>query len=559
MVAMIGAEAAIANGFAAYKRGDLAGARSILERVPHHQAWHILGLVERAAGQYAQAISWLDRAEKSDPRNPEISNNKGRVALDAGDPIYAERSFRRALELRANWVPALIGFAKSLNDQEKWREAHPVWSEVVKQNPNDRASRYNAAMAALEIGHVEFAEREFDSLIRSGLTDPAVYFMRGRARVELSNLDAGLSDFRISWNRQKTAHAMKNLANTLWMTGDRQGFYDLVAEAPDEFGGLKMYLLSKAGDDELALNVWQELPEQFQTDPDTLTAKSNIHRLLGEGDAALSSAEKAHDLRPMQANIDDSLVSAQLMTGDFSSALNTLDAWRTKEPHVQSWIAHEATALRLAESPDYVELANPDKFIQAFELDAPDGFDSIQAFNDALIEAIAPMQSFDQRPLDQTLRAGTQTARDLVHVDDAVIQAFLHALDAPIRSYLESIGFVPEHPFLGRNRGSYRFNGCWSVTLKGGGHHVNHVHPRGWISSAYYARVPCETTSGEGRAGWIKFGEPPFETSPPLDPVKWVQPKAGLLVLFPSYYWHGTSPIDDGSERVTVPFDLVPG
>ena len=555
---MIGVEAAIANGFAAYKRGDLQNARAILERVPHHQAWHVLGLVERASGQYARAISWLDKAEKSDPQNPEIANNKGRVALDAGDPIYAERSFRRALVLRPDWLPALTGLGRSLNDQEKWRDAHPVWLKVVALNPSDRACRYNAAMAALETGQVESAQQEFDRLIKSGLTDPAVYFMRGRARVELSRLEEGLNDFRVSWNKQKTAHALRNLANTLWMTGDQQGFYDLLREAPDELGGLKMFLLSKSGDGELALEVWKSLPTQFQNDPDTLTAKSNIHRLRGDASEALMAARKAHELRPHQANIDDALVSAQLMSGDHEAALETVSEWRSREPNVQSWIAHEATALRLADSDKYTELANPDRFIQAFQLETPDGYDSIEEFNDALIEAIAPMQSFDQRPLDQTLRAGTQTARDLVHVQDETIQTFLRALDAPIRTYLASIGFVENHPFLGRNRGSYQFNGCWSVTLKGGGHHVNHVHPRGWISSAYYARVPAETLSGDSKAGWIKFGEPPFETIPNLDPVKWEQPKAGLLVLFPSFFWHGTQPIHDASERVTVPFDLVP-
>jgi len=70
--------------------------------------------------------------------------------------------------------------------------------------------------------------------------------------------------------------------------------------------------------------------------------------------------------------------------------------------------------------------------------------------------------------------------------------------------------------------------------------------------------VPAETASGEGKAGWLKFGEPPFKTQPELVPQKWVQPKPGLLVLFPSYLWHGTEPIGEGSERITAPFDVVP-
>lgn len=87
---------------------------------------------------------------------------------------------------------------------------------------------------------------------------------------------------------------------------------------------------------------------------------------------------------------------------------------------------------------------------------------------------------------------------------------------------------------------------------------MNHVHPDGWISSCYYISVPEETSTDSDKAGWIKFAEPPFKTSPPTPPDKWIQPEAGLLVLFPSFLWHGTQPIHDGSVRVTAPFDVVP-
>lgn len=555
---MIQVEAAIAKGYAAYQRGDLNTARSTLELIPHPQAWHVLGLVERAAGRYSRALKWLDQAEAKDPQNPEIANNKGRVALDSGDFSKAETCFRRALHLRANWAPALTGLARSLNQQERWGDAYPVWIELLNLTPNDRIARYNTAMAALEIGFVEQAFAEFDGLIRAGLADPAVYFMRGRTRVELSDLDAGIDDFRHAWSTQRDGHTLKNLANTLWMAGDQQGFRDLIAQAPDELSSLKLYLLAKSGDTDGALAIWSGLSEPFANDPDTLAAKANIHKSRGEADEALSAAAKAHRLRPNQSGIDDALISAQLMLGQYEEALETLKPWRTRQPHVQSWIALEATALRLAGRPEYESLIDTDTFIQAFQLPLPQGFGSIEAFNRALIDAIAPNQSFSHQPLDQTLRAGTQTARDLVHVNNPVIQAYLRALDAPIQSYLKSIGTVSDHPFLSRNTGKYQFSGCWSVTLKGQGHHVNHVHPNGWISSAYYARVPDETQAGDSKAGWIKFGEPPFETQPALDPEKWVQPSAGTLVLFPSYMWHGTHPIHDGSERVTVPFDLVP-
>ena len=38
-------------------------------------------------------------------------------------------------------------------------------------------------------------------------------------------------------------------------------------------------------------------------------------------------------------------------------------------------------------------------------------------------------------------------------------------------------------------------------------------------------------------------------------PEHFIQPRAGRLVLFPSYLWHGTTPIHGSEPRMTVAFD----
>jgi hypothetical protein len=95
------------------------------------------------------------------------------------------------------------------------------------------------------------------------------------------------------------------------------------------------------------------------------------------------------------------------------------------------------------------------------------------------------------------------------------------------------------------------------VRLRRQGFHVNHIHPEGWISSAYYASVPAEVADQDRRSGWLKFGAPRFAV-PGLAPFLEVQPKPGRLVLFPSYLWHGTNPLLDDAPRLSVAFDAVP-
>jgi uncharacterized protein (TIGR02466 family) len=113
-------------------------------------------------------------------------------------------------------------------------------------------------------------------------------------------------------------------------------------------------------------------------------------------------------------------------------------------------------------------------------------------------------------------------------------------------------------PLRRRNKGAWRFNGSWSVRLRASGHHTNHVHPRGWISSACYVQLPDSMSDPKTQDGILTFGEPSIATIPALSAEYSVRPGVGMLVLFPSYFWHGTVPFSGNQPRLTVAFDVVP-
>ena len=116
----------------------------------------------------------------------------------------------------------------------------------------------------------------------------------------------------------------------------------------------------------------------------------------------------------------------------------------------------------------------------------------------------------------------------------------------------------PRHPLLRHRPERLRFAGAWSVRLtgSGGGRHTNHIHPQGWISSAFYVAVPPEAERGAAPAGWLTLGEAPHELGIDLPPLRQIEPRPGRLVLFPSLMWHGTVPFGAG-ERLTVAFDIA--
>ena len=60
--------------------------------------------------------------------------------------------------------------------------------------------------------------------------------------------------------------------------------------------------------------------------------------------------------------------------------------------------------------------------------------------------------------------------------------------------------------------------------------------------------------------GGIKFGESSLGLEDREVISRVIVPKAGELVLFPSYVWHGTYPFNgkDSDFRLTAPCDITP-
>jgi hypothetical protein len=191
-------------------------------------------------------------------------------------------------------------------------------------------------------------------------------------------------------------------------------------------------------------------------------------------------------------------------------------------------------------------------------IEAPAGWPDLGSFLTELAARLSPLHNpHGHRLLYQSLRRGTETTQDLSRSSDPVIQALFRVFDAPIARYREHIG-QGDDALRRRNRGAARFNGAWSVRLHRDGYHTSHVHPRGWISSACYIQLPDGMRTGHTAEGTLSFGAPGMLTTPALPAELSVRPEVGLLVLFPSYFWHGTLPFHSDQPRLTVAFDAVP-
>jgi hypothetical protein len=234
------------------------------------------------------------------------------------------------------------------------------------------------------------------------------------------------------------------------------------------------------------------------------------------------------------------------------------DALLAAAPDDQYLIALQATAWRMLGDARYHELCDYQRLVVPQPLDVPSPWSGRNSFFSDVKSSLERLHSAHTHPLlFQSLRHGTETTGDLTRSADPVIQALFEAFAAPIRCYLEQIGHGTD-PLRRRNNGAWRFNGGWSVRLRSSGFHTSHVHPRGWMSSACYIELPASMADARSQEGVLAFGEPSIATKPRLPPEHTIRPEVGTLVLFPSYFWHGTVPFSGDQTRLTVAFDVVP-
>jgi hypothetical protein len=263
-------------------------------------------------------------------------------------------------------------------------------------------------------------------------------------------------------------------------------------------------------------------------------------------------------LEPQTANLWVNFSETLLRAGDATKGVAIAERAMAIEPNNQHALAMWGLGLRSLDDAREEWLNDYDKFVQVFELDPPEGYADMESFNRDLNAYLDSLHLDKREFLDQTLRGGTQTLGDIFGAGHNLVERLRARVDEAVTAYITGMREDAEHPLLRRRLPQFQYAGSWSSRLRDCGFHTNHVHPKGWISSAYYIAVPDTVADTRAKQGWLKFGEPAFEPAF-KDPIRRsVKPAPGTLVLFPSYMWHGTVPFHSAEARTTIAFDAVP-
>jgi len=257
-----------------HRSGKLEDARrlylEIAQSAPDFaEAWHRLGLIAQATGQFDEAADFIKKSIRLDEHQPLYSLSLGLVRQDQNEPAEAAILFRQALALNPNLAPAYNHLGVVLQGMQRIDEALHCFREAVRCHPG-------YARAINNLGNL--------FKIKGELPEALGCF---REAVRLS------PDYRLAWF---------NLGKALHESGDMAGAEESYRQAakldPSDFEA--SYSLGQA---QLAQVKLEEAEQAFKRalalKPDNIALLNwlgYVQRELGKMDESLAAYRRAYEL-----------------------------------------------------------------------------------------------------------------------------------------------------------------------------------------------------------------------------------------------------------------------
>lgn len=575
------------------------GLEQLRQRNPRSLDVHVLlAMAHWRSGDLPHALGVVQSAQGLGKRDAQFQALAGQIYLSTGLTGESERAFRAALTVDRRLASAAIGLSELLiglgRPQEALQVTAPLLSgrapdaavlaahgnaqhasghtlasldtfgRAVTAAPTSGVAEHNLAARLGDLSYFPEAEAAASRAFAKGLDAPETWLVYGRALQGQNRFaEAKAAYERALGGQRPCAEAHLDLAQLIWMqTGDllaASAALDAALTREPARIDLALYrakLHSFAGD---RLGAYEALADCIarQGSPVLIleVEAGNAALLLGELDTALGHAVNAAKFAPSDVNQLQLTTDVHLAAGQLDQAETALSHLTRLSPDDQSVVARQAVIWRLRGDPRYKALYDYDRNVRTFTLETPSGWSSLTAYLSDLRTVLNDMHDLVTHPLGQSVRGGSQTMQNLSRAPSPVLRAFFAAIDEPICRYIADLG-PGKDSLRRRNQGGYALGGNWSVSLRSSGFHTDHVHPKGWISSAFYVSTPDAVEAG-GHEGWLKFGQPGIATQPPLEAEHWIKPEPGTLVLFPSHMWHGTEPFTSQERRLSIAFDLL--
>jgi tetratricopeptide (TPR) repeat protein len=448
-------------------------------------------------GRLLEAERIYRRILQAEPGNPDALHLLGLIAKQAGQADAAIGLVRQAIANNPE-VPAFwSNLAMMFEEEGRHEDCESAARGALKLDPWNGQALHCLANALRASDRYEEAADAYERAVRVISDDAALWSNYGATLKRLGRIDGAVEALRRALALSPgQAEMHSNLGNALLAAGQHQAAVD-------------------------------EYREALRVDPTFAAGYTNLANALlqsGRANEAVAVLRQCLDAHPGDRKAIAYLAAAVAETGDERTRDTLLDF---------------------------------DRFMARRQWSAPAGYESLEAFNEALVAHVTRHGTLRWEPLSKTTRGGSQTG-ELLGEPGGPIATLEGMIRTAIDDYLAALPQDPEHPFLGSVPSEWTLT-LWATVLDREGHQAAHLHPTGWLSGVYYAAVPEPPGSSPDHAGWIEFGRAPDNFALEREQAtRLFEPTAGLMLLFPSYFYHRTVPFAGEGQRVSIAFDLMP-
>lgn len=594
---------ALQTAFAAVRRGQPAEAarqaQALLRRFPESpDVWEFLGLALKTAGRADEAVAAFERAVAYAPDRPTIRNNYGNALRAAGRAADAVPEYRAALALKPDYLDAQANLGIVLAEQEDdaaalqalnaalaldathvqariaraqifartqgTEAARAELAQILAERPSEPVALHNLAQLDRDDGKLADAAARLQAAVAAKPGQKQSWLSLGHTLRQSGRcadgipaferavaLDPGWSEAHIALNDALWEQGLKDRHLQSYRQAEASG--RLTAKLRTDYANLLLQKGDLPNAAEQAARAAREAPRLADAHAIEARALDGLHRLQ----ESFAVFDRALAADPARIDIRGYLADAALRAGDPERARDELERCLAADPADVMSLARWALALRALKDSRYEQVADHARLARVYEVPAPEGF-TRDGFFAALQERLQNLHGSANAPLYQSVKGGTQTVGDLFSHDDPLIQALQRSFRALIADYAASLPADALPAFVARRARDVEFQGSWSVKLACNGFHTNHVHPKGWISSAFYLQLPRTVQDDAAKEGWFTLGQSNLMLGETDAPGRFIKPEVGALVIFPSFFWHGTVPFTTDETRLTVAFDAAP-
>ena len=449
------------------------------------------------SGRFADAAAKFQVALKANPTNISVLRNLGVSLMRSGNARGALKAFTSVCDLRPDEPEAQFNLATALDELGQFFEAEAAYAEAIRLAPDYVDAMKNIGGVYMQMSRYRDAIRHFENVVKLAPDETYGHFQMGVAYQEL-----------------------------------------------EEYGAaVKCY----------------EAAEKL--DPDFSAATANIGyvlKKLGRIDEAIEVFRRAAHKNPNISLIIANLGDAYLLKGEPDAAVKIADDFLSFWPGDTTMLAFRSAALNEAnDQKGLSHLSDFQRLVHLTRLNAPRGYDDLKSFNSALSNFVLNHPSLVMAPESYSTVNGRHTA-ELMDKPEGPIKTLKKMIWDAVNVYRTDVPIDPNHHWCAHRPKKTKILG-WSVVMDSQGYQLSHMHPSGWLSGVYYPKLPNVIADEDpGREGWIEFGRTTDHFYGSKEPtVHCIKPEEGMMLLFPSYFYHRTIPYTSDQHRISIAFDVI--